>query len=157
MHEPATDEFFECELTQADLLDSDSDFLQGLRNLGLDSDFSRSILASAEDATDTDVAAELTLALGARPESHETCGEHELEEGDQEQGTRQMLASESYKDKVSSRPKATSAAYAGGKRHFEVVQQLLALPGAGGQVVTSQSWLCRRGVRLRVILQSSPT
>ena len=43
------DDFFECEdeeqLTRDDLLDAESDFVQGLQHLGLDADFSQSYLS----------------------------------------------------------------------------------------------------------------
>ena len=96
MYKPAGDQFFECELTQEGLLDSVSHLLQGLRNLGLGTDSSQTILAAADDATDSEVAAELTLALGALPQRQQTCCEHELGKGGQEQEQRQLLASESY-------------------------------------------------------------
>ena len=95
-------------LTADDLLCTDSYFVQGLQDLNLDADFSRTVLAAAEQRDDSalEQAAEVTVALAA---------------ASSERTQRQRLASLSYKDKVLSRPKGTSSAYASGVRHFQVV------------------------------------
>ena len=94
-------------LTADDLLCKDSYFVQGLQNLNLDADFSKTILAVAEQRDDSalEQAAEVTVALAA---------------ASRERTQRQQLAAISYRDKVISRPKGTSSAYASGVRHFQV-------------------------------------
>ena len=119
------DDFYECDeadLTREDLLDEQSDFVESLRNLGLNADFSRALLATAsEEGPDAlQAAAELTLALGATPaEDHEPVEQNKGDRTAQE-CIRQKLAAESYAEKVASRPKSTSSGHASGKRHFEV-------------------------------------
>ena len=86
--------------------------MQALRLLQLDGDFSRTVLRAAQDLGGQD--ARLAAA-------QVVCNLSEAEHvADQERHKRTKLAGESYAWKVSSRPKATSAAYAGGKRHFKV-------------------------------------
>ena len=81
------------QLTPDDLLCTDSYFVQGLQDLNLDADFSKTVLAAAEagDELALDRAAEVAVALAA---------------ASSERTQRQRLASQSYQEKVFSRPKA---------------------------------------------------
>ena len=96
------------QLTPADLLCTDSYFVQGLQNLHLDADFGTTILATAEHSNEhaLDRAAEITVALAAASTRNTQ---------------RQQLALQSYHEKVQSRPNNTSSAYASGVRHFQVL------------------------------------
>ena len=100
------------EVFQQDLENPESPVMQALRLLQLDVDFSRTVLRAAEDLG----------GQGARQAAAQVvCNLSETRPGaDTEQHKRLKLAEESYAWKVSSRPRATSAAYAGGKRHFKV-------------------------------------
>ena len=86
--------------------------MQALRLLQLDVDFSQTVMQAAQDLGGQDArraAAQVVCSLSyTRPGA------------DDEQNKRLKLAEESYAWKVSSRPKATSAAYSGGKKHFRV-------------------------------------
>ena len=87
---------------------TDSYFVQGIQDLNLDADFSRTVLAAAEagDEVALDRAAEVAVALAA---------------ASSERTQRQRLASQSYQEKVFSRPKGTTSAYASGVRRFQVL------------------------------------
>ena len=119
------DDFYECDeadLTREDLLDEQSDFVDSLKNLGLNADFSRALLATAsEEGTDAlEAAAELTLALGGSPAENDEPIEQSRGDRTAQDLIRQRLAAESYAEKVASRPKSTSSGHASGKRHYEV-------------------------------------
>ena len=119
------DDFYECDeadLTREDLLDEQSDFVESLRNLGLEADFSRALLATAsEEGPDAlEAAAELTLALGATPAENDEPVEQSRGDRTAQDLIRQQLAAESYAEKVASRPKSTSSGHASGKRHYKV-------------------------------------
>ena len=85
---------------------------EALRALHLDVEFSQEVLQRAAQVGSDgarEAAAKVVSALAEADRSQVD-----------EQQTRQKLAAESYALRAQNRPKATSTAYAGGKRHFQV-------------------------------------
>ena len=101
------------ELYQQDLENRDSTVPEALRALHLDIEFSEEVLHRAAEVgseSAQEAAAKVVGALAAGNQSQPV-----------EQLKRQKLAAESYALRAHNRPKATSSAYAGGKRHFQVL------------------------------------
>ena len=94
------------QLTPEDLLCTDSLNPEVPARNNLDADLARRYWLLQRQATNSlDRAAEVAVALAA---------------ASSERTQRQLLASQSYQEKVFSRPKGTTSAYASGVRHFQV-------------------------------------
>ena len=131
-------------LHDEDLLDLDEDFEEGLRELGLLHEFATGVIDSAahHPAGEQAVAAaaELAVALGATDKPL----------------SRQQLAEESYRDKVSARPPNTSRAYKSAQKGFQARTNVTKEIGLVAlQSVTFEEGYCAGLVRQNRKLQHS--
>ena len=100
------------ELYRQDLENRDSSVPEALRALHLDVEFGEAVIQRAAEVGSgvaQEAAAKVVCALAAADQPQPD-----------EQLKRQRMAAESYALRAQTRPKATSSAYAGGKRHFQV-------------------------------------
>lgn len=111
----------------------EAELAQGLAELGLTGDFTRSLRELAEEHPQREAAqcaaAELDDRFASLTQGVQVSGSLAASSAQAEQSSRQQLAREAYQEKVLNRPKSTSAAYTLGQRHF-VVRSGAALPSS---------------------------